>query len=167
MKRILYLLAIGVGLSLSSGASAQPPPQQEEAKPSMFQKMFGKSAPTAKQKYTTEEQQLKEYWANYYKSLANYYASLNNVDWVAYYKNNGYPIDPQFYNPYGTPPGVTMVPMQSMQQQMGGPVMVPPARMSNGVNPASYTDRPVSGNRNLEKGENPLQPAVSKTSPRR
>ncbi len=91
-----------------SKKSMGTPTQPGSTSGSIFSRITGKS----KQKYSSEEMQLQTFWTEYYKSLANYYASLDNVDWVAYYKQNGYPIDPRFYNPYGMTPGMTVVPMQ-------------------------------------------------------
>lgn len=40
-----------------------------------------------------EEQRLQHFWHDYYNALKNYYGALDNIDWVAYYKNHGYQIN--------------------------------------------------------------------------
>ena len=40
-----------------------------------------------------EEQRLQRFWHDYYDALQRYYGSLDNIDWVAYYKNHGYQIN--------------------------------------------------------------------------
>jgi hypothetical protein len=40
-----------------------------------------------------EEERLQRFWHDYYDSLRRYYANLDRVDWVAYYKNHGYQIN--------------------------------------------------------------------------
>jgi len=42
---------------------------------------------------TCEEERLQKFWHDYYKALQKYYAMLDNIDWVAYYKNHGYQIN--------------------------------------------------------------------------
>jgi hypothetical protein len=42
---------------------------------------------------TPEEERLQKFWHDYYKALQKYYAMLDNIDWVAYYKNHGYQIN--------------------------------------------------------------------------
>lgn len=42
---------------------------------------------------TPEEERLQKFWHDYYNALKNYYAALDNIDWVAYYKNHGYQIN--------------------------------------------------------------------------
>lgn len=42
---------------------------------------------------TPEEQRLQKFWHDYYHALKCYYAALDNIDWVAYYKNHGYQIN--------------------------------------------------------------------------
>ena len=42
---------------------------------------------------TPEEQRLQHFWHDYYHALKVYYGSLDNLDWVAYYKNHGYQIN--------------------------------------------------------------------------
>ena len=40
-----------------------------------------------------EEERLQKFWHDYYHALKCYYASLDKIDWVAYYKNHGYQIN--------------------------------------------------------------------------
>jgi hypothetical protein len=41
---------------------------------------------------TPEEKRLQHFWHDYYHALKEYYCALDHIDWVAYYKNHGYPI---------------------------------------------------------------------------
>src|SRR5437763_16632989 len=38
---------------------------------------------------TPEEERLQKFWHDYYHALKEYYAALDHIDWVAYYKNHG------------------------------------------------------------------------------
>ena len=40
-----------------------------------------------------EEERLQRFWHDYYHALKCYYGALDNIDWVAYYKNHGYQIN--------------------------------------------------------------------------
>jgi hypothetical protein len=40
-----------------------------------------------------EEERLQRFWHDYYNAMAHYYRALDNIDWVAYYKNHGYQIN--------------------------------------------------------------------------
>jgi hypothetical protein len=40
-----------------------------------------------------EEERLQRFWHDYYDALSRYYAALDRIDWVAYYKNHGYQIN--------------------------------------------------------------------------
>jgi hypothetical protein len=159
------LFALGLVLGISASAVAQYPGQPPEKKSGLVDRVFSNGPAT---KYTPEEMQLQAYWANYYRGLANYYASLNNVDWVAYYKANGYPIDPRFYNPYNVAPGATMVPMQPMMAQgMPQPVMVPPSKMANGVVQVGAVEVPAKADPKMEKSEKSTKGSAVKSSSRR
>ena len=48
-----------------------------------------------------EEQRLQRFWHDYYDALRCYYDSLDNIDWVSYYKNHGYQINAQCCGPQG------------------------------------------------------------------
>ncbi|MCI0642663.1 MAG: hypothetical protein L0Y72_16140 [Gemmataceae bacterium] len=39
-----------------------------------------------------EEARLQKFWHDYYHALRCYYGMLDNIDWVAYYKNHGHQI---------------------------------------------------------------------------
>ena len=41
---------------------------------------------------TPEEKRLQHFWHDYYHAMKCYYGALDHIDWVAYYKNHGYPI---------------------------------------------------------------------------
>ena len=43
---------------------------------------------------TPEEERLNKFWHDYYDALKQYYSALDHIDWVAYYKNHGYQINP-------------------------------------------------------------------------
>ena len=42
---------------------------------------------------TPEEERLQKFWHDYYNAMEKYYGALDNIDWVAYYKNHGYQIN--------------------------------------------------------------------------
>jgi hypothetical protein len=42
---------------------------------------------------SAEEERLQRFWHDYYHALKCYYGALDNIDWVAYYKNHGYQIN--------------------------------------------------------------------------
>ncbi len=42
---------------------------------------------------TPEEERLQKFWHDYYNAMKHYYGALDNIDWVAYYKNHGYQIN--------------------------------------------------------------------------
>ena len=42
---------------------------------------------------SAEEERLQRFWHDYYDALRRYYDSLDNIDWVSYYKNHGYQIN--------------------------------------------------------------------------
>src|SRR5687768_9595086 len=48
-----------------------------------------------------EEQRLQRFWHDYYDALRRYYGMLDNMDWVAYYKNHGYQINSGCYGGAG------------------------------------------------------------------
>jgi hypothetical protein len=45
---------------------------------------------------SVEEERLQRFWHDYYDALRRYYGMLDNMDWVAYYKNHGYQINAGF-----------------------------------------------------------------------
>jgi hypothetical protein len=50
---------------------------------------------------TPEEERLQKFWHDYYHAMKKYYSALDNIDWVAYYKNHGYQINGGSCGPYG------------------------------------------------------------------
>lgn len=42
---------------------------------------------------SAEEERLQRFWHDYYDAMRRYYGLLDNIDWVAYYKNHGYQIN--------------------------------------------------------------------------
>jgi hypothetical protein len=48
-----------------------------------------------------EEERLQRFWHDYYDALSRYYAALDHIDWVAYYKNHGYQINAACGGPGG------------------------------------------------------------------
>jgi hypothetical protein len=48
-----------------------------------------------------EEERLQRFWHDYYDALSRYYAALDHIDWVAYYKNHGYQINAACGGPNG------------------------------------------------------------------
>jgi hypothetical protein len=133
MLRRLFLIAALTGFTLQGRTQAEdwPTPPYEKPK-GFFGKYFG---PVPKYEYTPEEKQLQAFWQAYYRSLAQYYASLDNIDWVAYYKKMGYPIDPRFYNPTGMVPGMNSI----LPIQPGMPSAVPTGKIDSNVIPASMS----------------------------
>lgn len=45
---------------------------------------------------SVEEERLQRFWHDYYDAMRRYYGMLDNIDWVAYYKNHGYQINAGF-----------------------------------------------------------------------
>ena len=81
---------------------------------------------------TPEEERLQKFWHDYYHALKEYYAALDHIDWVAYYKNHGYQINAGCggaggcgrvnYAPVVVTPGIQWaVPHQSLQGPPVGP----------------------------------------------
>ncbi len=48
-----------------------------------------------------EEERLQRFWHDYYDALRRYYALIDHIDWVAYYKNHGYQINAACAGGYG------------------------------------------------------------------
>lgn len=93
---------------------------------------------------TCEEERLQRFWHDYYDALRRYYDLLDNIDWVAYYKNHGYQINASCMpgcGPCGGSQRIQFAPVFVMPTmhwavpngQMGGPPMHPPA-----PNPAMF-----------------------------
>lgn len=96
---------------------------------------------------TPEEERLQKFWHDYYNALKNYYAALDNIDWVAYYKNHGYQINGGACGMGGGCGRVNYAPVfvsPSMQwavpnQCLGGP---PTGMPGMGCAPAGYMPPP-------------------------
>jgi hypothetical protein len=89
MKRWLWVVAVLAGLCLT-GNKAQA--SWGEIGYSGYQPWYNIFA----QRYkclTPEEARLQKFWHDYYDALKHYYAALDHIDWVAYYKNHGYQIN--------------------------------------------------------------------------
>jgi hypothetical protein len=85
---------------------------------------------------TPEEERLQKFWHDYDEAPRHYYAALERIDWVAYYKAHGYPVNsscpsgncgrvnyaPVFVSPtlHGSPPAAPAGPPG------GGRPLVPP-----------------------------------------
>lgn len=83
-----------------------------------------------------EEQRLQRFWHDYYDALRRYYGMLDNMDWVAYYKNHGYQINSGCY-------GGGMGGMCGPQRIQYAPVVVTPG-ISWGVPNSALSGPPAS-----------------------
>jgi hypothetical protein len=86
---------------------------------------------------TPEEERLQKFWHDYYDAMRNYYAHLDHIDWVAYYKNHGYLVNS------GKACCPTLPPLQwaAPSPFPGGPMPFPTPGQSSG-NPSSTNVRP-------------------------
>jgi hypothetical protein len=89
MKRIALIVGAVVGLL---GASGSAQASWASLKYSGYQPWYNIFAKRNKC-LTPEEERLQKFWHDYYNALKHYYAALDNIDWVAYYKNHGYQIN--------------------------------------------------------------------------
>jgi len=89
MKRIALVLGAVVGL-MSFGGSARA--SWHSLTYSGYQPWYNIFAKRNKC-LTPEEERLQKFWHDYYNALKCYYSALDNIDWVAYYKNHGYQIN--------------------------------------------------------------------------
>lgn len=140
MKRYACLLGAALGFVLSHSAARAdwnggPPGGNADKSAPPLNKLFGHR--TDGKKWTAEEERLQMFWRDYYRSLRDYYASLEHVDWVEYYKKSGYPIDPAFYNPQGLNPsgGAVPVPVMPGMPGMHGATVMPNGQMASGQMP--------------------------------
>jgi hypothetical protein len=90
MKRIVLLACVVIGLSLSSASTANA--SWGQLGYSGYQPWWNLFAKRYKC-LTPEEERLQKFWHDYYDALKHYYAALDHIDWVAYYKNHGYAIN--------------------------------------------------------------------------
>jgi hypothetical protein len=89
MKRIALLAAAVVILCVSSGSARA---SWGSLTYSGYQPWWNIFAHRNKC-LTPEEERLQKFWHDYYHALKEYYAALDHIDWVAYYKNHGYQIN--------------------------------------------------------------------------
>ena len=88
MKRFALVICAGLGLALSAGHARA----SWGATYSGWQPWWNICAKRYKC-LTPEEERLQKFWHDYYDALKCYYAALDHIDWVAYYKNHGYQIN--------------------------------------------------------------------------
>jgi hypothetical protein len=88
MKRIALLAAAVVVLCVSSGSARA---SWGSLTYSGYQPWWNIFAHRNKC-LTPEEERLQKFWHDYH-ALKEYYAALDHIDWVAYYKNHGYQIN--------------------------------------------------------------------------
>jgi hypothetical protein len=87
MKRFALLVCAALGLVLSSSSA-----RAGSLTYSGYQPWYNIFAHRNKC-LTPEEERLQKFWHDYYNALKCYYGALDNIDWVAYYKNHGYQIN--------------------------------------------------------------------------
>jgi hypothetical protein len=90
MKRIAVMACVVLGLTLAAGQSQAG--WCSELTYSGYQPCWNIFAKRYKC-ITPEEERLQKFWHDYYDAMKNYYAALDHIDWVAYYKNHGYQIN--------------------------------------------------------------------------
>lgn len=88
MKRYAMILCAALGLALSSSGAVQAGGLTYSG----WQPWWNIFAYRPKC-MTCEEERLQHFWHDYYHALKKYYGMLDNIDWVAYYKNHGYQIN--------------------------------------------------------------------------
>ncbi len=89
MKRFALIVGAMLGLLAASGSARA---SWASLKYSGYQPWYNIFAKRNKC-LTPEEERLQKFWHDYYNALQHYYAALDNIDWVAYYKNHGYQIN--------------------------------------------------------------------------
>jgi hypothetical protein len=89
MKRLALLVCAALGLVLSSGMAQASWGSLGYSGYQPWYNIFAKRNKCL----TPEEERLQKFWHDYYNALKHYYAALDNIDWVAYYKNHGYQIN--------------------------------------------------------------------------
>jgi hypothetical protein len=89
MKRFALIFGAALGLLASSGTTRA---SWASLKYSGYQPWYNIFAKRNKC-LTPEEERLQKFWHDYYNALQHYYGALDNIDWVAYYKNHGYQIN--------------------------------------------------------------------------
>ena len=90
MKRFALIVCAALGMVVASGNTAHA--GWGSACYSGYQPWYNIFAHRNKC-MTPEEERLQKFWHDYYDAMKNYYAALDHIDWVAYYKNHGYQIN--------------------------------------------------------------------------
>ena len=89
MKRIFLLASAVVILCMGSGSARASVGSWTYSGYQPWWNIFAHRAKCL----TPEEERLQKFWHDYYHALKEYYAALDHIDWVAYYKNHGYQIN--------------------------------------------------------------------------
>lgn len=90
MKRIASFLCAALGLLiLAENASATGLTSLHYGGHQPWWNIFAKR----NRCMSAEEERLQRFWHDYYDAMRRYYGMLDNIDWVAYYKNHGYEIN--------------------------------------------------------------------------
>src|SRR5215218_107975 len=89
MKRIVVLACVVLGLAVSAGSANASWGHLSYSGYQPWWNIFAKRYKCL----TPEEERLQKFWHDYYHALKCYYGALDNIDWVAYYKNHGYQIN--------------------------------------------------------------------------
>jgi hypothetical protein len=90
MKRIAVILCATLGFALGNSGAAHA--GWGSIGYSGYQPWYNVFAKRNKC-MTVEEERLQKFWHDYYDAMRNYYSALDKIDWVAYYKNHGYPLN--------------------------------------------------------------------------
>lgn len=89
MKKIALVLCAVLGLALASGSAQASWGHLTYSGYQPWYNIFAKRYKCL----TPEEARLQKFWHDYYNAMKNFYGALDNIDWVAYYKNHGYQIN--------------------------------------------------------------------------
>jgi hypothetical protein len=89
MKRIALLVCTVVALALAGSQARASWGQLGYSGYQPWWNIFAKRYKCL----TPEEERLQKFWHDYYDALKHFYGALDNIDWVAYYKNHGYQIN--------------------------------------------------------------------------
>lgn len=85
MKRISLIACVMIGLVWGTGSASAGWGQLTYSGYQPWWNIFAKRYKCL----TPEEERLQKFWHDYYHALKEYYSALDNIDWVAYYKNHG------------------------------------------------------------------------------
>jgi hypothetical protein len=141
MKRFALVAAV-VGLCLSSGGAARA--SWGSLTYSGYQPWWNIFAHRNKC-LTPEEERLQKFWHDYYHALKEYYAALDHIDWVAYYKNHGYQINAGCGGPGGCSQRINYAPVfvsPSMQWAIPNSCISGPPAMGGGGYCPPYAGAP-------------------------